>query len=168
MTAQTASLFSQGYKVRAGKNANELLVRKPDASATYVINPVTRCCSCPATVVCKHIKQIESLVTETWNEINDSPVHAQRMFDLMVRWEQIRQSCKIKAEAAAAQPVAVAYHQMTTIELELLLHQLIGERSGERELVTRELSARWNASRPSHEEEARADYPATPWNGVQA
>ena len=98
-TNQKLSLFAQGYRIRAARTANELLIRKPDAQTIYTINPVRNCCTCPAGhkgIPCKHLREARVLVMEQWAQVlrNATPAQETRyeseMYLLMLRWEEVQ------------------------------------------------------------------------------
>lgn len=96
---KTETLFAQGYRIRAGREALTLIIRKPDGTR-YTLQPARNCCSCPAGqrgIPCKHLRHLDELVREQWAEINDSPAHEDQMYALMLRWEEIQAAAKSAA-----------------------------------------------------------------------
>lgn len=99
---KTQTLFQQGYRVRAGQNTNELIVRNP-AGARYIVNLVNGTCTCPATKPCKHMKQMQQLITEQWAQILPDATQASyvsyedHMYRLMLRWEEIQAAMRAAA-----------------------------------------------------------------------
>jgi hypothetical protein len=86
-TPEACHLYRTGYRIKADTRNGFFwfLIIKPNGEC-YRINAVEMRCTCPAWGVCKHLRQLRTLVRDCWCRM-DSGLTDAECFDLMSEWE---------------------------------------------------------------------------------